>query len=205
MNDNTNEVNSEERNNFSRSVIWDNTASPCKYAMQSMYYSSKCKYVYILILIITVILGIWSIVDLFTKTYPGTFFYILEFLINIIFLIDICIRIWLNGFVRFWRSISNIIEVVLVCACVILSCLIVSSNFILLQILERRRSLNVVIHKPKQGRCHLYLHNKNHLYYFLEFQGAAPLPLLLHQLTPILNYTHTFFISSIILSASLRC
>ena len=141
MKDNTNEVNSEEKNDFSRSVIWDNTASPCKYTMQSMYYSSKCKYVYIFILIVTVILGIWSIIDLFTKTYPGTFFYILEFLINIIFLIDICIRLWLNGFSRFWRSVSNIIEVILVFVCVILSCLIISSSCILLQILERKRMM----------------------------------------------------------------
>eukprot|EP00826_Nyctotherus_ovalis_P005894 TRINITY_DN11346_c0_g2_i5.p1 TRINITY_DN11346_c0_g2~~TRINITY_DN11346_c0_g2_i5.p1 ORF type:complete len:197 (+),score=32.59 TRINITY_DN11346_c0_g2_i5:163-753(+) len=121
---------SEEQNNWGReryspSVVWDDMATPCKHTFQSLYYSTKCKYVYVVILLLTLVLGVWSIYELIAHKFPPPAFYVLELTVNAIFIADISLRVWLNGCRRFWSSVPNIFEVILIVICTVTSIVII--------------------------------------------------------------------------------
>ena len=115
---------------FIDSVIWEDMDNPIKRTVQSLYHAISCKYIYLVILVMNFGLGIWVIIDFVLNTFPGTAFYVFEFVINIILLVDVCLRMWLNGWHRFWRSLSNIFEFCIVIVCLILSIITIARLFL---------------------------------------------------------------------------
>jgi len=129
---------------FSESVIWDDMPSPYRRMVQSTYHSNSCRYIYLGILAFNCMLAIWIIVDSVRKTFPHPVFYVFEFLINIALMSDVLVRMWLNGCYRFWHSISNIFEISLVSACLILT--IVTVARILGKINKKHRFGGIGLH-----------------------------------------------------------
>ena len=124
-----NEANS-PNDQFLDSVIWDDMDNPIKRTVQSLYHATACKYIYLVLLVMNFGLGIWVIIDFVLNKFPGTVFYVFEFVINIILLADVLFRMWLNGWHRFWRSLSNIFEFCIVIVCLILSIITIARWFL---------------------------------------------------------------------------
>ena len=112
------------------SLTWNTSVSPMKSKVQSLYYSTKCKYIYFIFLILTICIAIWSLVDLFKCIFPPTIFYVFESIINFILLLDIILRIWINGLIKFLDHISNVFGLALVVLCVIISVITIARMFV---------------------------------------------------------------------------
>ena len=111
----------EARDEFSESVIWDDVPSPYRRLVQSVYHAPTCRYIYLGILALNIALAIWIIVDAIRGSMPHAVFYVFELLVNVALMSDVIVRFWLNGCYRFWHSISNVFEFVLVSVCFLLT------------------------------------------------------------------------------------
>ncbi len=109
------------RDEYAESMIWEDMPSPFKRMIKSLYYSTACKVIYLVILAANAALAIWVMVVLINGTYPHTAFYVFELLINVVLLVDVIIRMWVQQCYRYWKSAFNIFEFVLVSVCTILT------------------------------------------------------------------------------------
>ena len=112
--------------NYADSVIWEELDNPIKRFVQHIYHAVACKYFYLILFLLNLALGIWVVVSFINESFPEVAFYVFEFGISIILFFDVCLRMWVNGWTRYWRSLSNIFEVCLVVICLSLSIITIS-------------------------------------------------------------------------------
>ena len=98
--------------------ITTESSSTCKLMIKSLYFSVKCRVIYILLLIYNIGLGAWCSAILIAKLKQNWYFYILEFIINFILICDVVIRFWIKGCYKYWHECSNVFEFFIVIFCV---------------------------------------------------------------------------------------
>ena len=106
-------------------------STPLKHFVNTIYYSSKCRVIYIILAVYNIILAIWIIVDLVKSEKPTLIFYILESLINLVLLCDVILRVWVKTCYHYWRSFTNIIEFCLVLICTLSTVISIIRNLFL--------------------------------------------------------------------------
>ncbi len=118
----------DQRFDYTESVVWDDMPGPYKRLAQNLYRATACKYIYLGILAANCGLAVWIIIDSVSETFPHPIFYVFEFLVNLTLMVDVGIRIWLNGWYRFWHMPGNVFELVLVSICFILTILTIAGT-----------------------------------------------------------------------------
>eukprot|EP00826_Nyctotherus_ovalis_P002698 TRINITY_DN10544_c0_g6_i1.p2 TRINITY_DN10544_c0_g6~~TRINITY_DN10544_c0_g6_i1.p2 ORF type:complete len:130 (-),score=18.34 TRINITY_DN10544_c0_g6_i1:290-679(-) len=107
-------------NEEAKSLVEESDVSPSRRKMRAIYSSSKCQYLYFILLLVTISLNIWSNIELFNACLPNRAFYVFESVVNLILLVDISIRLWVAGCYKFFTNVSNFFELLLAVLCIIL-------------------------------------------------------------------------------------
>ncbi len=115
--------------NMTESMIWNNMASPCKRAANSLYFSKACCGIYIILLGLNCGLAVWAVYDLVRRNSPNNVFYICETVINSALLVDVMLRLWIKGCYKYWHECTCIFEFFVVWACIIMTVLSFSRIF----------------------------------------------------------------------------
>ena len=124
----------EDRNSFigiggtsfiagSQSHIWDDVPNPCKRVAKAIYFSSKCRYIYIFLLIYNCVLGVWAAIYLLKNKPLHWSFYVFESGINLVLSVDVTFRLWIKGCHNYWKERTNVFEFVMVWTCVLITVL----------------------------------------------------------------------------------
>jgi len=103
------------------SHIWDADASKGKQFARSLYFSTKCRWIYFFLILLNCLLGLWAAYDLYKNNKPHTAFYILETIVNVILAMDVILRIWIKGCRGYWKQCTNTFEFILVWSCLIIT------------------------------------------------------------------------------------
>jgi hypothetical protein len=115
-----------EEETFSRnseSIIFENQAGRLSRLLRLLYFSRACRIIYLLLLVVNVAMGVWVVVDAVRRRSPAQGFYVLEFTVNSILLLDVFMRLCLHGCRRYWCAKTNVFEFVIVWVCMIISIL----------------------------------------------------------------------------------
>ena len=116
------------QDDLAASVIWDDMPGPYKRIVQSVYYSSSCRYIYGFLLLCNLALAIWIIIVIFNSMQIHAAFYVIELGVNLVLLTDVFLRMFLNGCYRYWHIFSNILEFGIVIVCFILTIVCIARN-----------------------------------------------------------------------------
>ena len=111
--------------------------NPVEIFLNRLYYSNECKYYYLFLIFVNTVLISWTLIDykkasriiqyIYIYVYINIYilfveswaFLIIEILVNSVVVIDLLCRMRMIGWRRYWKSIGNIFEVIIVIVCLV--------------------------------------------------------------------------------------
>lgn len=119
-----------EDNELKSSQLSSGIPNPCKRIVNSLYFSSNCRIIYILLLTCNVLLIVWVILKIVFRQSFTYLFYTLECVLNAILLIDVLLKIWINTCYNYWKKCINHLEFIIIIACTCCTVVSIISKFI---------------------------------------------------------------------------